>query len=151
MKCSIYTCSSCDLIGFCPSILVLLMRLRQGYSVVTILMMEIYSFVLHKVHIVPSSSLLCLQNFVSYTSLTFYLSVQSHWNIYSIIKPYTCTYMCYIVVIGALWFCYLCISDGSISLYNTEGSKFSRFKVIDARDVGWSVLSTAFRYCKMIT
>lgn len=38
------------------------------------------------------------------------------------------------------------ISDGSISLYNTEGSKFSQYKFVDARDVGWSVLSTAFRY-----
>lgn len=33
--------------------------------------------------------------------------------------------------------------DSSIRLYNTEGSKFNCYKSVDARGVGWSVLSTA--------
>ena len=35
--------------------------------------------------------------------------------------------------------------DSCIRLYNTEGSKFNCYKNVDARDVGWSVLSTALR------
>ena len=44
-------------------------------------------------------------------------------------------------LITVLW-----LSDQNIRIYNTEDNKFELIKTIRAKDVGWSVLDTAFRY-----
>lgn len=42
-------------------------------------------------------------------------------------------------------FFYFSFTDQNVRIYNTEMGKFDKFKTIRARDVGWSVLDTAFR------
>ena len=36
--------------------------------------------------------------------------------------------------------------DQTLRVYDTTDGKFKKFKEIKARDVGWSILDTAFRY-----
>ena len=38
------------------------------------------------------------------------------------------------------------VTDQYIRIYDTTNEQFRLFKAIRARDVGWSVLDTAFRY-----
>ena len=39
----------------------------------------------------------------------------------------------------------LVLVDGNLYLYDTRGEKFECFKVVTGRDIGWSIVSTAFR------
>ncbi len=50
------------------------------------------------------------------------------------------------------WFSLNFFPDSRIRIYDTENAKFKLVKTIEAKDVGWSVIDTAFRLvCKNLT
>ena len=99
------------------------MLFHQELSVGTILAMGVSSCVESKV--IPI-------HFVIFTSSThssfFYLFIYLSIRLLSLPYPFPP------VLVG-----------GNLYLYDTRGEKFECFKVVTGRDIGWSIVSTAFR------
>jgi hypothetical protein len=59
-------------------------------------------------------------------------------------EPLSFYYYVYISIFYSTAFAFVCFIDRSIRIYDTSKGRFKEFKRILARDVGWSVLDTAF-------